>query len=1096
MKRNRLIALIVTIVMLIASLPAITFATDELPEGVIAQGDCGTDESDVKWFIDTNGTLTIYGNGAMKDYEYWYGDNYSPWHEYRDKFQKVVVQYGVTNIGQCAFLMNEELTSIKMPGSITKIGWKSFEGCTGLTSIDLPRSVRTIEAYAFRDCDNLISINIPNGITDIETMTFHSCDNLKSVTLPDTLTKIDSQAFLSCISLNDINIPNSVQVIGESAFGGCTSLKSFVFPTSALGIGDRVLVDCTNLESVTIPKSITRISSHAFDGCTSLKDVFFGGSEDEWSQIYGYTSFQLSFPDVVIHYGSESGGSDDPDVHDDSGAYSTGFTIGRDNNDFAHTSMLWKYPKAGFYKADNYKLDPEYYKDLKDRISKEDQLKIYKEMYEPEERWGGSCYGIAATMALVYNQIVDINDISGNNNGTYHSADSPRFDNKIRNNINYCYLAQSASGAGSRAEAGKAMFIHPDLFSKDLKALFIDTAYAIIQEDNTPEAFLRALVDEAKQAVEDQKVLMLSYNDHCILITGYEYSELDDLHIVYLYDENCGGLDEVTEEGSKQDAKETKFVIEGDYSEGYFYTPFNELHILSNYAIGGPYKYTHHAAVNFIQIVDPSKIGYYKKGKVRSLKAAGAKSSAVIQFPEGSSFRIRNAENKELIVNPLSERAENPTMDGNMVISDFSTMIKGNRCYFSLTVEPSDYFSVDEMGGIASYDEIHSSSEYNVNPDPLKVNGTDEKAALDISVQNNGQYMSLTTTDVEGATFNSDGTIIVEPSQDQQGSESSYSFEAYIPAETDEVAGITVSATADKQTAVSASEGVVSIESESENLVVNEAACLSNGELKELDTSVADNGISIDANAAIDQLNGGEGGTDPVDPCTGGHSWSDTYSIDVPATCEAEGTQSIHCTVCDAIDEKTVTTVPRLGHDWNTKHTVDKEPTCTEDGVESIHCTRCDAIMEDSEKSIPATGHSFSAWETTKKATELATGQKSRQCSVCEKTETRTIAQLKPTLPAVKITTPKATKKAATIKWKKVSAKNQKKIAKIEIQYSLDKNFKKNVKTVYAKKSAASKKITKLKSKKTYYVRVRAYKKSGGVVHISKWSTRKSVKVK
>ena len=53
-----------------------------------------------------------------------------------------------------------------------------------------------------------------------------------------------------------------------------------------------------------------------------------------------------------------------------------------------------------------------------------------------------------------------------------------------------------------------------------------------------------------------------------------------------------------------------------------------------------------------------------------------------------------------------------------------------------------------------------------------------------------------------------------------------------------------------------------------------------------------------------------------------------------------------------------------------------------------------------------------------------------------------------------------------------------------------------SVKIIYVKKTATSKKITKLKSKKTYFVRIRAYKKSGGAVHISKWSTVKKVKAK
>ena len=103
---------------------------------------------------------------------------------------------------------------------------------------------------------------------------------------------------------------------------------------------------------------------------------------------------------------------------------------------------------------------------------------------------------------------------------------------------------------------------------------------------------------------------------------------------------------------------------------------------------------------------------------------------------------------------------------------------------------------------------------------------------------------------------------------------------------------------------------------------------------------------------------------------------------------------------------------------------------------------------------------------------------------------------LAPTLPAVKISKPKAAKKAATIKWKKLTKKNLKKIKKIEIQYSTDKNFKKNVKSKYVSAKKTSYKIKSLKKGKKYYVRIRAYTKSGGKVRVSKWSARKSFKVK
>ena len=103
---------------------------------------------------------------------------------------------------------------------------------------------------------------------------------------------------------------------------------------------------------------------------------------------------------------------------------------------------------------------------------------------------------------------------------------------------------------------------------------------------------------------------------------------------------------------------------------------------------------------------------------------------------------------------------------------------------------------------------------------------------------------------------------------------------------------------------------------------------------------------------------------------------------------------------------------------------------------------------------------------------------------------------VKTDLPSVKIKAPKKAKKAMTVKWTKLSKANQKKIGYIQIQYSTDKKFKTGVKTVTAKKTAASKKISKLTSKKVYYVRIRSYKKTTNIIHVSAWSTIKSVKVK
>ncbi len=85
-----------------------------------------------------------------------------------------------------------------------------------------------------------------------------------------------------------------------------------------------------------------------------------------------------------------------------------------------------------------------------------------------------------------------------------------------------------------------------------------------------------------------------------------------------------------------------------------------------------------------------------------------------------------------------------------------------------------------------------------------------------------------------------------------------------------------------------------------------------------------------------------------------------------------------------------------------------------------------------------------------------------------------------------------AKKKTLTIKWKKTSG-----VTGYEVQVSLNKEFKKGLKTKNikdAKKTSVT--IKKLKAKKKYFVRVRAYKKVNGVKYTSKWCTVKTKKTK
>ena len=89
-------------------------------------------------------------------------------------------------------------------------------------------------------------------------------------------------------------------------------------------------------------------------------------------------------------------------------------------------------------------------------------------------------------------------------------------------------------------------------------------------------------------------------------------------------------------------------------------------------------------------------------------------------------------------------------------------------------------------------------------------------------------------------------------------------------------------------------------------------------------------------------------------------------------------------------------------------------------------------------------------------------------------------------LPATSITSLSAKDNGFTVKWKKKT-----KITGYQIQYSTNSKFKKGNKSIKIKSAkTVSKKITKLKVAKKYYVRIRTYKGK----KYSKWSKVKSIK--
>ena len=156
-----------------------------------AAGRCG---DSIIWTLDDSGNLTLSGSGEMWNNGY----DDSPFKDY--EIRKATVKYGITSIGESAFLGCRGMTELTLPNSVTSIGGNAFEGCSGLTGLILPNSVTSIGNAAFVDCSGLTELILPNSVTSIGGNAFEGCSGLTELTLPNGVRSIGGNAFEGCMT--------------------------------------------------------------------------------------------------------------------------------------------------------------------------------------------------------------------------------------------------------------------------------------------------------------------------------------------------------------------------------------------------------------------------------------------------------------------------------------------------------------------------------------------------------------------------------------------------------------------------------------------------------------------------------------------------------------------------------------------------------------------------------------------------------------------------------------------------------------------------------------------------------------------------------
>ena len=171
------------------------------------------------------------------------------------------------------YLDGTEIKDLVFPPTQTYVGARSFYGCEGLTSVTIPNGVISIQKDAFIECSNLTSVTIPPSVSSIGAGAFQSCESLTSIDIPNNVTSIGNHAFCYCRGLTSITIPTGVTTLEESVFSCCDGLTSVTIPNGVTTIEESAFRYCYGLESVEISNTVTSIGANAFNQCSSLKSV-------------------------------------------------------------------------------------------------------------------------------------------------------------------------------------------------------------------------------------------------------------------------------------------------------------------------------------------------------------------------------------------------------------------------------------------------------------------------------------------------------------------------------------------------------------------------------------------------------------------------------------------------------------------------------------------------------------------------------------------------------------------------------------------------------------------------------------------------------
>ena len=224
---------------------------------------------------------------------------------------------------------------LAIPDGIVMIADKAFKGNTNIKSLTLPQSVERIGDMAFTLCENLSNISVPETLDDfgdwcfgatpwmdaqkkdfdyvtLNSVLLYMKNSKGNIVIPDGVVGISDGFFKNSRDLLSVQFPEGLKFIGRNSFQDCYYLEEVTLPEGLEEIRDGAFYNSQNLASVYMPQSVTEIGEYAFYYCCALQDLTLSQNITSIKDYTFYNGGKLKefyVPEKVTYIGEAAVGS-------------------------------------------------------------------------------------------------------------------------------------------------------------------------------------------------------------------------------------------------------------------------------------------------------------------------------------------------------------------------------------------------------------------------------------------------------------------------------------------------------------------------------------------------------------------------------------------------------------------------------------------------------------------------------------------------------------------------------------------------------------------------------------------------------------------